>query len=211
MATLSYMRLLCFATRPRGWWLTGLLVSLASSLGACAHQPVDPSARLPGWALDTRPAERPRPRFGVRGRSESSDFVVAALQTAGLRFGTDGTVTSLWQYLRSAHPSVEPVRARPGDVLLFRVAPAPVEADACEAPDAAAIVTAVDESGRIGFIEARGGRKLLSYVDPLHPGIRRDAEGQVRNSFLRTPRWGEPLDAPLLAGQMLCAVARPLG
>jgi len=195
-------------------WTTrlSLLVAIAPGAGACAHQPVDPSARLPGWALDTRPAERPRPRFGVRGRSESSDFVVAALQSAGLRFGTDGTVGSLWQYLRSAHPSVEPARARPGDVLLFRVAPAPVEeADACEAPDAAAIVTAVDESGRIGFIEARGGRKLLSYVDPLHPGIRRDADGQVRNSFLRTPHWGEPLDAPLLAGQMLCAVARPLG
>jgi len=211
MATLSYMRLPAVAKRPWGRWMTCLLLVVAPGVGGCAHQTVDPSARLPGWALDTRPAERPRPQFGVRGRSESSDFVVAALQSAGLRFGTDGTVGSLWQYLRSAHPSVDPARARPGDVLLFRVAPAPVQADACESPDAAAIVTAVDESGRIGFIEARGGRKLLSYVDPMHPGIRRDAGGQVRNSFLRVPRWGEPLDAPLLAGQMLCAVARPLG
>src|SRR6185369_14622499 len=122
MATLSYMHLLRFPMLPRGGSMACLLLILAvlivPGLGACAHQGGDPSARLPGWALDARSAERPRPRFGVRGRSESSDFVVAALQSAGLRFGTDGTVTSLWQYLRSAHPSVEPVRARPGDVLL---------------------------------------------------------------------------------------------
>src|SRR5437868_7839987 len=102
MVTLSYMCLPRCAMRPRGWGMTwALIFAVAPGLGACAHQSVDPSAQLPGWALDTRPAERPRPRFGVRGRSESSDFVVAELQSAGLRFGTDGTVSSLWQYLRS--------------------------------------------------------------------------------------------------------------
>ena len=102
--------------------------------------------------------------------------------------------------------------ARPGDVLLFRVAPVSTpDVDACEAPDGAGIVSAVDETGRIGFVEARNGRKLLSYVDPQHPRLRRDADGQIRNSFLRTARLSDPLEAPLLAGQMLCAVARPSG
>ena len=64
---------------------------------------------------------------------------------------------------------------------------------------------------RIGFVEARNGRKILRYLDPSHPRVRRDAGGQIRNSFLRTARPGDPIDTPLLAGQMLCAVARPFG
>lgn len=201
----------CTSGQTRAAKLAGLV--LIGVLTGCGHASSEPKTQLPGWALDPGRAERPRPRYGVRGRSESSDFVVAALQSAGLRFGTDGTVRSLWQYLRSAHPSVDPTLARPGDVLLFRVAPPAggAEADACEAPDGAGIVSAVDETGRIGFVEARDGRKVLSYVDPRHPRLRRDAGGQIRNSFLRTARPSDPLDAPLLAGQMLCAVARPLG
>lgn len=179
-------------------------------LAGCGH--AQPAVRLPGWALDPERPERPRPQRGTRGRSESSDFVVAALQSAGLHFGTDGTVRSLWQYLRTSHRPVEPTTARPGDVVLFRVAPPPAPgADACDAPDGAGIVSAVDESGRIGFVEARNGRKMLSYLDPSHPRVRRDAGGQIRNSFLRTARPSDPLDTALLAGQMLCAVARPLG
>lgn len=186
------------------------LMLAAVILAGCGH--AAPPVHLPGWALDPQRPERPRPRRGVRGRSESSDFVVAALQSAGLHFGTDGTVRSLWEYLRTSHRPVEPTTARPGDVLLFRVAPLPGPgADACDAPDGAGIVSAVDETGRIGFVEARNGKKMLSYLDPSHPRVRRDAGGQIRNSFLRTARPDDPFDAPLLAGQMLCAVARPSG
>jgi hypothetical protein len=199
------------------WHVTRLYSPLSVSLmlaivilSGCGH--AEPAVHMPGWALDAARPERPRPRRGTRGRSESSDFVVAALQSAGLHFGTDGTVASLWQYLRTSHRPVEATTARPGDVLLFRVAPVPDPgADACDAPDGAGIVSAVDGTGRIGFVEARNGRKMLSYVDPKHPRVRRDAEGQLRNSFLRTPRPSDPLGTPLLAGQMLCAVARPSG
>jgi hypothetical protein len=185
-----------------------LFLGCASSL-ACGHRAV-PATQLPRWVFDAGRSAHPHPREGIRGRSESSDFVVAALQGAGLRFGTDGTVRSLWQYLRTSHPAVPPTAAKPGDVLLFRVAPpGSAEGNACDVPDGAGIVSEVDGSGRIGFVEARNGRTLLSYVDPLHPRTRRDDGGQVRNSFLRAARAGDPLESPLLAGEMLCAVARP--
>ena len=70
---------------------------------------------------------------------------MAALQSAGLRFGTDGTVRSLWQYLRSVHGFVAPTTARLGDVVLFRVAPSdPTDLTACDAPDRVGIVSGVD-------------------------------------------------------------------
>lgn len=75
----------------------------------CASAP--PPRPLPEWALDAehggRPdARRPRPRDGIRGQNESSDLVVAVLQDAGLRFGTDGRIRSLWGYLRDSHRKV---------------------------------------------------------------------------------------------------------
>jgi len=188
-----------------------ILLLVAAATAGCAHR-APPSTHLPEWVFVAGHSEHPRPRAGLRGRSESSDFVVAALQGAGLRFGTDGTVPSLWQYLRSAHPAVPPAAARPGDVLVFRVAPiAASEENPCETPDDVAIVSEVDETGRISFVEARHGRKVFNYLDPVHPRTRRDEGGQVRNSFLRAAHPDDPVAAPLLAGEMLCGVARPLG
>jgi len=187
-----------------------LLLVLVATVG-CAHRSPPPN-RLPPWVFVPGHVEHARPRAGIRGRSEASDFVVAALQQAGLRFGTDGTVPSLWQYLRSAHPEVPPHAARPGDVLVFRVAPvASHDENPCETPDDVAIVSEVDPSGRISFVEARHGRTVFNYLDPLHPRTRRDDGGQVRNSFLRVAHPSDPATAPLLAGEMLCGVARPLG
>jgi len=188
-----------------------VLFPVAAATVGCAHRAPPPS-RLPEWVFVAGHREHPRPRAGIRGRSESSDFVVAALQQAGLRFGTDGTVPSLWQYLKNAHPEIPATAARPGDVLIFRVAPvAGGEENPCDVPDDAAIVSEVDGSGRISFVEARHGRTVFNYLDPQHPRTRRDDEGQVRNSFLRVAHPGDPTAAPLLAGEMLCGVARPLG
>lgn len=187
-----------------------LVLAGAATVG-CAHRSPPPN-RLPDWVFVPGHTDHPRPRAGIRGRSESSDFVVAALQQAGLRFGTDGTVASLWQYLKNAHPEVPAQAARPGDVLVFRVAPvAAREENPCETPDDVAIVSDVDDSGRISFVEARHGRTVFNYLDPSHPRTRRDDGGQVRNSFLRVAHPSDPVTAPLLAGEMLCGVARPLG
>lgn len=187
-----------------------LLLVVVATVG-CAHRS-PPSNRLPEWVFAAGHSDHPRPRAGIRGRSESSDFVVAALQQAGLRFGTDGTVPALWQYLKSAHPEIPAVAARPGDVLVFRVAPLSArEENPCDTPDDVAIVSEVDGSGRISFVEARHGRTVFNYLDPQHPRTRRDDGGQVRNSFLRAAHPDDPVAAPLLAGEMLCGVARPLG
>lgn len=187
-----------------------LLLVVAATVG-CAHRSPPPN-QLPEWVFAPGHTDHARPRAGIRGRSESSDFVVAALQQAGLRFGTDGTVESLWQYLKNAHPEVAPTAARPGDVLVFRVAPiAAREENPCDTPDDVAIVSEVDGSGRISFVEARHGRTVFNYLDPQRPRTRRDEEGQVRNSFLRTAHPSDPVASPLLAGEMLCGVARPLG
>jgi hypothetical protein len=188
-----------------------ILVLMMAAGAGCGHRPPPPN-RLPDWVFLTGRTEHPRPRAGIRGRSESSDFVVAALQSAGLHFGTDGTVPSLWQYLRNAHPAVAPTSVRAGDVLVFRVAPvAAQEENPCEKPDDVAIVSQVDGSGRISFVEARHGHTVSNYLDPLHPRLRRDDGGEIRNSFLRSAHPSDPVASPLLAGEMLCGVARPLG
>ena len=124
-----------------------------------------------------------------------------ALHDAGFRFGTDGSTRALWGYLRTAHRLVGTADARPGDILLFDtrgVAPAP------ECADRAGIVESVGAGGRITFVEAQGGRVRRSFVDPAHPSSRRDARGEILNSFLRPIRIDDPPGARYFAGEMLC-------
>jgi hypothetical protein len=192
-----------------------LATALAAGLGlptlaGCA--PVQTPRPLPAWAMVAEDGRRsgprpPRPRGGIRGQSEASDLVVAALQEYGLRFGTDGRVRSLWGYLRDSHRKVAPQDALPGDVVFFRTR-APGSA-ACDDPDHAGLVAAVETDGRIDFVEARGGLIRRSYVDPQRPRDRRDESGRVLNSFLRPRKVGDPDDTPTFAGEMLCAVVRP--
>lgn len=91
--------------------------------------------------------------------------------------------------------------------MFFRTrAPGP---DACDDPDHAGLVAAVESDGRIDFVEAHGGTIRRSYVDPQRPRERRDESGRVLNSFLRPRKFGDPEDTPTFAGEMLCAVVRP--
>jgi hypothetical protein len=194
-----------------------VLVLLAIVLVLCSVSCARPRAqarRLPAWVFESgRP--RAKPRGGIRGRSEASDFVVAALQDEGLRFGTDGSVASLWGYLRASHTALPPAASRPGDVLFFQTrAPMPVTprpTDVCNDPDHVALVSAVDGSGRISFVEARDGEIHRSYVDPERPQTRRDESGRILNTFLRPKRVGESGDTPNFAGEMVCAAVRPRG
>ena len=136
---------------------------------------------------------------------ESAAFVARALHDAGFRFGTDGSTRALWGYLRSAHHLVVAAEARPGDILFFDtrgVAPSP------ECADRVGIVESVGASGRLTFVEAQGGRVRRSFVDPARPSARRDADGEILNSFLRAIRIDDPPGARYFAGEMLCGVAR---
>lgn len=189
----------------------------------CAR-PRTQARRLPAWAFESRFSDRrgthltsarPKPRGGVRGRSEASDFVVAALQESGLRFGTDGSVAALWGYLRTSHTPLPPTASRPGDVLFFQSGAAMPStspaAGTCTEPDHVAIVSGVDGDGRISFVEARDGEIRRSYANPEQPQRRRDDAGRVLNTVLRPKRVGDPPETPNYAGEMACAAVRPRG
>jgi hypothetical protein len=200
-------------------WLEVFLAMIVV-LGLCALGCATPRAHTRGAAPSVFQAARFQaarfeaqrsPAFAPRGRAnhgttdEGAAFVERALHDAGLRFGTDGSTRALWGYLRTAHRLVGAADARPGDILLFDtrgVAPAP------ECADRAGIVESVAGGGRITFVEAQGGRVRRSFVDPAHPSSRRDARGEILNSFLRPIRIDDPPGARYFAGEMLCGVAR---
>ena len=195
-------------------WLEVFLAMIVV-LGLCALGCATPRAHTRGAAPSVFQAARfearRSPAFAPRGRGnegttdEGAAFVERALHDAGLRFGTDGSTRALWGYLRTAHRLVGAADARPGDILLFDtrgVAPAP------ECADRAGIVESVGSGGRITFVEAQGGRVRRSFVDPAHPSSRRDARGEILNSFLRPIRIDDPPGARYFAGEMLCGVAR---
>ena len=195
-------------------WLE-VFLAMFVVLGLCALGCATPAAHTRGAAPSVFQAARfeaqRSPAFLSRGRTgagtadEGAAFVERALHDSGLRFGTDGSTRALWGYLRSSHRVVDALEARPGDILFFDtrgVAPRP------ECADRTGIVESVGASGRITFVEAQGGGVRRSFVDPAHPSARRDARGEILNSFLRPIRIDDPPGARYFAGEMLCGVAR---
>jgi hypothetical protein len=152
-------------------------------------------------------AEREARRGARTGTNESAAFVERALHDAGLRFGTDGSTRALWGYLRTAHRLVGPREARRGDVVFFDTRGV---ADVPQCADEAGIVESVSPDGRITFMEAREGRVRRSFVDPFRPTDRRNAQGEILNSFLRSIRIDDPPGSRYFAGEMLCGIARAL-
>jgi hypothetical protein len=139
---------------------------------------------------------------------EGAAFVARALRDGGLRFGTDGSTRALWEYLRLAHATVTPAHARAGDVLFFDTRAGDATPDCDDATDHAGLVESVEPDGRILFVEARGGQLRRSVVDASHPTLRRNARGEIANTFLRAKQVADPPGARYFAGQMLCGIAR---
>ena len=200
----------------RSRWLE-VFVAMIVVLGLCALGCATPRTHTRGAAPSVFQAARfeaerspaslaPQGHANAGGPAdEGAAFVERALHDAGFRFGTDGSTRALWGYLRTAHRLVGATDARPGDILLFDtrgVAPAP------ECADRTGIVESVGAGGRITFVEARGGHVRRSFVDPAHPSSRRDARGEILNSFLRPIRIDDPPGSRYFAGEMLCGVAR---
>jgi hypothetical protein len=201
----------------RGFRWLEVVLAMIVVLGLCALGCATPRARTRGAAPSVFHAARFEARHssvsGAHGSGapdggaadEGAAFVERALHDAGFRFGTDGSTRALWGYLRTAHRLVGATDARPGDVLFFDTrGVAPV----AECADRAGIVESVGAGGRITFVEAQGGRVRRSFVDPAHPSSRRDARGEILNSFLRPIRIDDPPGARYFAGRMLCGVAR---
>jgi hypothetical protein len=193
-----------FLGGPLGCATTPRNAPLPAWVEAAAHAPVEPVG-----GVVTHAPRAPAPRAGIAGREPAADLVVAALQGEGARFGTDGSVASLWGYLGSswAHRRVNPSAVQPGDVLFFQRFPD--HRRDCDAPDHVGLVVDSAPDGRVTFLEARGGVTRRSYVDPRMPETRRDERGAIRNSFLRPRRPSDTPAAPLLAGEMLCAAIHP--
>jgi hypothetical protein len=190
--------------------LIEIVLAVVAVLGLCAlgcAAPRAQSRRYPASVFEAaryearhQPEIEPAPR-----QDEGALFVVRTLHAAGLRFGTDGSTRALWGYLRTSHRLVAPAAARPGDVLFFDTRGT---GQRIECADHAAVVEKVTRSGRIEFVELRGGRIRHSFVDPARPDSRRDEGGALLNSFLRPMQPDDPPGARHFAGQMLCAVAR---
>lgn len=194
--------------RSISFWETALAIGVVlglCSLG-CAGSAHGKRAR-PSIVEAARREAKLVEQHPVKGPADPSTVLVArALRDTGLRFGTDGSARALWGYLRTAHAVVPPTAARPGDVVFFDTAGSAARAPECA--DHAGIVTDVDARGRIAFIEVRDGHVRTSYVHPGLPAVRRDANDEVLNSFLRPKKIDDPPDRRYFAGQMLCAVAR---
>jgi hypothetical protein len=183
-----------------------IVLAVVAVLGLCAQGCASPRVQVRGSASVFQAARSEARRVEpAPGPDEGAAFVARALRVAGVRFGTDGSTLALWGYLRTAHRLVSPAGARPGDILFFDTR-GTGEQPACA--DHVAVVEQVSPSGRIQFLEARGGLIRHSFADPSRPGERRDAGGQLLNTFLRPMQAGDPPEARHLAGQMLCGIAR---
>ena len=205
------MALLLPGERDRPRLFEALLAGAAgvAVLGLCALGCATPTRtrRLPSSIfqasrIDARGA---RHRGSHRPpRDEGAALVERALHDAGLRFGTDGSARALWGYMRTSHTQISPDEARPGDVVFFDTHGTDEEPDCA---DHAGLVESA-AGGRLGFVEARGGQVRHSFVAPGQPTARRDANGEILNSFLRTKLVSDPPDARYFAGEMLCGVFR---
>src|SRR4051812_25182040 len=113
---------------------------MAAATGGCASSPrtrrfpsaIFRSARHVGHSM----AHRPPPG------DETSALIVDRIHSAGFRFGTDGTPGALWGYMRPSHQVVDPLDARPGDVVFFDTRSRGVEELACS--DRVGLVESVD-------------------------------------------------------------------
>lgn len=99
--------------------------------------------------------------------------------------------------------TIEPDRIEPGSLLVF----SRTESD--DAPDLVALVIARDARGVSEFIYCAGGAIRRGFMDLHHPDKRRDAQGNVENTFLRTGNRWPPKGTHYLAGELLANVIRP--
>ena len=90
--------------------------------------------------------------------------------------------------------------AQPGDLLVFDQ----IESDADA--DLIAVVVARDDRNVTEFIYASGGVIRRGFYDTNRPSLRRDHEGKVVNTFMRTGRRWPPKGTHYLSGELLSHV-----
>jgi hypothetical protein len=184
------------------WAADTLGETAADTIGSSELETPPPVPLNPRSGRPVRPAAAEPPRGYAGGDEEATAWVETELKDRGLRFGTDGTVASLFTYVRTRHALVSAERAAVGDVVFFDLG----GRNRCG--DHAGVVDEVDATGRISFRESRGGVVRLSYAHPRQPFVRRALDGRVVNTFLRIRRAEDPPGLRYLAGSLLCGVGR---
>jgi len=92
--------------------------------------------------------------------------------------------------------------AGPGDLLVFDHTTSDAEADLI------AVVLARDPRGVTEFLYLGGGVIRRGFVDPTRPGVRRDADDRIVNTFLRHGKRWPAKGSHYLAGELLAHVVR---
>ena len=91
----------------------------------------------------------------------------------------------------------------PGDLLVFD------EIESGADADLVAVVVARDARGVTELVYASGGVIRRGFVDANRPALRRDHDGLIVNTFMRTGRRWPPKGTHYLAGELLSHVLRP--
>jgi hypothetical protein len=138
--------------------------------------------------------------LNTHSKRSPAGLVEESLHARGIRFGTDGTVPTLFAYLQGQFARIPAEEARDGDVVFFDTG------SGCGGH--VGMVETAEASGRIGFREWRSGSSRHSFATPRAPLVRRDELGKILNTFLRPKRMDDPEDTRYFAGEMLCAAFR---
>jgi hypothetical protein len=141
------------------------------------------------------------------GRRTKADPFALALEWAnafGAHIPVPGTRDPLLGWARETH-SLLPLDTptQPGDILVFDQ----IESD--QDADLIAVVIARDERNVTEFAYVSGNVIRRGFVDPNRPALRRDHEGVIVNTFMRTGRRWPPKGTHYLAGELLANVLRP--
>ena len=216
MDSVSYMHLrspiampLPFPAKPSRPRLIEVLFAVAIVVGLCASavvaRPAPRCARRARAPAAGSDRSRPRtlgglgraercPRRGTRGPRSSS----GRCATAGFASAPTAARARSGATCASRIGTVAAADARPGDVLFFDTRATDADPDCDDVTDHAGLVESVEPDGRITFVEARGRPVRRSFVDPAHPTLRRNARGEIANSFLRAEGRGRSAGRPLL-------------
>lgn len=142
-----------------------------------------------------------RALVGRRTKANAFDLAIAWADALGAVAPAVREGAPLISWAREAsrlHDLDEP--AQPGDLLVFD----DIESDA-EA-DLIAVVVARDDRNVTEFIYASGGVIRRGFFDANRPSLRRDHEGKVVNTFMRTGKRWPPKGTHYLAGELLAHV-----
>lgn len=182
-----------------------LVFAIAASSVACSapssHIIHKPPAQVRG-TMSVGNADRAGASSAHNKRSPAG-LVEESLRARGIRCASDGNVASLFAFMLGDFARITSAEARDGDVIFFDTG------TGCGSH--VGLVESAEASGRIGFREWRDGATRHSYATPKAPLARRDEQGRILNSFLRTKNIDDAPETTYFAGEMACAIFRVEG